>query len=68
LNDKNNEKYIEGFYGCNNALIDRMISEKLTQFGKSHLNDEIHDEFKRVFRESKIAPFLDYVIVALKKK
>jgi hypothetical protein len=68
LNDKNHEKYIESLYGFNKVLIDRMLSEQLAQFGKSHLSDEIHDEFKRVFRESKIAPFYEYVVLALKKK
>jgi hypothetical protein len=68
LNDKNYEKYIESLYGFNNALIDKMIRENLDRFGKSHLIGDIHDEFKRLFRESKKAPFFDYVVLALKKK
>jgi hypothetical protein len=68
LNENNYENYIESLHGFNNALIDRMIREHLDRFGKSHLIGDIHDEFKRLFRESKIAPFFDYTVLALKKK
>jgi hypothetical protein len=45
-----------------------MLTEKLAQFGKSQLIEEIHDEFEKVIREWNIAPFSEYAIVALKKK